>query len=111
MLPAQLQVPPVNNSPGIPVNPSFVPMTSPTFQTPMSRLRYHNRKGIWNGKPGSKTVSPAWVQSMPGSILNLAVSSPAPPSRQEARAGWALDCTTKPGGKANSSLQGILGSM
>ena len=61
MLPAQLQVPPVNTSPGIPV---FVPMTSPTFQTPMSRLRYHNSKGIWNGKPGFRTVSPAWAQSM-----------------------------------------------
>jgi len=48
-----------NTSPGIGVNPGFVAITSPTFQTPMSRLGYHNMEGPrYSEFPDSNSLEP-----------------------------------------------------
>ena len=60
-VPYAMPAPPylANTSPSIPVNPSFVPLPSPTFQTPMSRLGYHNREGSRTADfPDSNSLDP-----------------------------------------------------
>lgn len=48
-----------NTSPGIGVNPGFVAITSPTFQTPMSRLGYHSMEGPrYSEFPDSNSLEP-----------------------------------------------------
>ena len=60
-VPYPMTAPPylANTSPGVSVNLSFVPVASPTFQTPMSRLGYHTREGSRTADfPDSNSLDP-----------------------------------------------------